>query len=120
MAYDRDAHYLPTYFYWWPKVFGIYLKKAKIDGLLSGVCCARGAPKISHLFFANDSILFGRANVVSCDVIKDVLCKYEVASGQAINFQKSVVSFCPNLSDDDQGMILSSLGLSNSDPHDVY
>ena len=50
------------------------LKKAKIDGLLSGaVCCARGAPKISHLFSANDSILFGRANVVSCDVIKDVL-----------------------------------------------
>lgn len=60
------------------------------------------------------------ADVESCGVIKEALSKYEMASGQAINFQKSAISFSLNISDDDKGTILSTLGLSNSESHDVY
>ncbi|KAL2905274.1 hypothetical protein RDABS01_003984, partial [Bienertia sinuspersici] len=39
------------------------------------------------------SLLFARANRQECKVIVDTLNKYEVASGQKINYQKSEVSF---------------------------
>lgn len=81
--------------------FSGLLRKVERDGLLEGVKCARGAPNISHLFFADDRILFGKAGIESRGVIKEVLCKYELASRQAINLQKSVISFSPNVSDDD-------------------
>ena len=61
--------------------FSGLLRKVERDGLLVGVKCARGAPNISHLFFADVRILFGKADIESYGVIKEVLCKYELASG---------------------------------------
>lgn len=67
--------------------FSGLLRKVERDGLLVGVKCARGAPNISHIFFADDRILFGKADIESCGLIKEeeVFCKYELASRQAIN-----------------------------------
>ena len=41
--------------------FHSLLQKAKNAGELQGVSISRGGPKITHLFFTNDSLLFSKA-----------------------------------------------------------
>lgn len=57
------------------------IKNAKAHGDLHGVKICRGAPIISHLFFADDSFLFFRANTRECNIMKSILNTYEAASG---------------------------------------
>lgn len=51
------------------------------------------APVVSHLLFADDSLLFFRANRESAEEIKEVLNIYCQASGQRINMDKSSIHF---------------------------
>ncbi|XP_021759598.1 uncharacterized protein LOC110724485 [Chenopodium quinoa] len=61
--------------------FSTLLNKAATNNLIHGARICKGAPRVSHLFFADDSILFARANVQECSVIADIISKYERASG---------------------------------------
>ena len=54
------------------------------------------APTISHLLFADDSLLFCQTKQEEVQVISDVLKLYAVASGQCINLEKSLVFFSSN------------------------
>lgn len=79
-----------------PYLFIIYaqglssmIKKAEARGDLHGIKICRSAPIISHLFFANDSFLFFRANIRECKVMKSIVTTYEEASSQSINFIES-------------------------------
>ncbi|KAK3222224.1 hypothetical protein Dsin_009249 [Dipteronia sinensis] len=56
-----------------------------------GFHCSRGGPKITHLLFADHSMMFTRASQRDCRAISRVLELYAFASGQAINFQKSAI-----------------------------
>ncbi|KAM7462241.1 hypothetical protein LguiA_030362 [Lonicera macranthoides] len=62
-------------------------------GLLHGCKIARSAPYISHLLFADDSILFFQASVNEALVVKECLTLYEKASGQMVNYSKSSILF---------------------------
>jgi len=59
--------------------FSCLLAKAVQDGKIHGVRVCRRAPKI-HLFFANDSILFVKANKNECVALRDIIRSYELAS----------------------------------------
>ena len=96
------------------------IRKAQCDRSMLGVSYARGAPRISHLFFVDDSIIFGKANLDCYQLIKEILAKYEQASGQVINLQKSAISFSPNLSIERKDMITDCLGLLIGGAHDIY
>ena len=67
-----------------------------MDGRINGVSIYKRVPTISNLMFANDSILFCRANLREFEVINDVLQIYANASGQCINMEKSLVYFSSN------------------------
>ncbi|XP_031096825.1 uncharacterized protein LOC116001061 [Ipomoea triloba] len=67
----------------------LLLQQVESRGLFHGCRVARGAPPISHLFFAYDSLLFFKAIVQEACVIKQCLNEYEDMSGQAENFHKS-------------------------------
>ncbi|KAL0340032.1 UNVERIFIED_CONTAM: hypothetical protein Sradi_4520000 [Sesamum radiatum] len=61
-----------------------------------GVAVAKGAPRVSHLLFTDDSLIFSEATTKAFGCIKEILSKYEKASGQFINLQKSSVTFKGN------------------------
>lgn len=67
------------------------LYNATSIGKLHGVSFdSEVVPTISHLLFAYDSLIFLDANELECLFLKDLLVTYGKASGQSINFSKSV------------------------------
>ena len=67
-----------------------------MEGSIIGVSICRRAPTISHLLFANDSLLFCQASQKEVNVINEILQVYAKASGQCINVEKSLVYFSSN------------------------
>jgi hypothetical protein len=65
------------------------IKQAEYRGELHGAKICKNAPIISHLMFADDCFLFFKATVTEATILKNILAVYELASGQAINLQKS-------------------------------
>ena len=64
---------------------------------IEGFSLCKHGPKISHLFFADDNLLFCRARVEDVIKIQEILGKYEVASGQKINSDKTTIFFSKNV-----------------------
>ncbi|XP_059310093.1 uncharacterized protein LOC132061267 [Lycium ferocissimum] len=58
------------------------------------------SPKINHLAYADDMIIFSSADVLSLQLIMEVLGKYERTSGQKINKEKSTVYLHHNVTGD--------------------
>lgn len=65
-------------------------------GLLHGATVARGAPSITHLFFADDCLIFFKATDQEACLVKNILTMYGSASGQIVNYNKSSISFSAN------------------------
>jgi hypothetical protein len=65
-------------------------------GLLHGIKMARMCPPISHILFADDVIIFSKANASEAGVILKWLRTYFSWSGQHINMSKSAIFFSRN------------------------
>ncbi|XP_010690686.1 uncharacterized protein LOC104904188 [Beta vulgaris subsp. vulgaris] len=87
---------------------------------IHGVKVSRSGPRISHLFFADDSLLFTRASIQECTVIVDILNKYELASGQKINYEKSEVSFSRGVSIKQREDLTNVLNMRQVENHEKY
>lgn len=72
------------------------IRRSEEVGLIHGCKIANGASSVSHLLFADDYYLFFKAITSEAMVMKNMLKRYEVVSGQAINFNKSSIIFSPN------------------------
>lgn len=74
----------------------LMLQEEQRRGHIHGCPVARGAPAITHLMFADDCLIFFKANIAEATEVKQRLRQYERASGQVINFHKSCISFSTN------------------------
>jgi hypothetical protein len=61
------------------------LNKAEEEGKLEGLKVCQNAPSVSHLLFADDSLILFRAKRDDAQTIQSILDVYEACSGQAIN-----------------------------------
>lgn len=73
------------------------IKNKVTQGKWKGIKMARKGPEISHLFFADDMVLFGEALPDQIQSVKDCLTMFERVSGQRVNLQKSQVYFSTNV-----------------------
>ncbi|XP_031091035.1 uncharacterized protein LOC115996030 [Ipomoea triloba] len=89
----------------------LLLQKAQADGSIRGCRVARGAPSVSHLFFADDSLLFFRSNAQEAGAIKHCLSLYESMSGQVVNYHKSSVCFSRNTMVEHREEVVAVLGV---------
>ncbi|XP_024156084.1 uncharacterized protein LOC112164076 [Rosa chinensis] len=74
---------------------------AESNDALHRVEICRGAPSVSHLFFADDSFIFCKAEVADVQTVKSILRGYELASGQ-------------------QEELAALLGVTRVEKHDKY
>ena len=58
------------------------IKASVCNGSMEGIAICHGGPKLSHLFFADDSLIFCKASLAKCDSMPKFLGVYERASGQ--------------------------------------
>ena len=70
------------------------------QGFLKVIAACQGAPEISHLLFADDSLIFYRATREDCMALEQVLETYEQASGQQLNRDKTSIFFSRNTPQD--------------------
>lgn len=78
------------------------IRNATDTNRLKGIHSCLGGVHISHLLFADDSLLFCEAKLGETRQLMDILALYEATSGQAINRKKkkkrATIFFTPNTS----------------------
>ncbi|WJX78916.1 hypothetical protein P8452_62093 [Trifolium repens] len=70
----------------------------------------RSGPPISHLMFADDLFLFGKATDMNMKAITDTLDRFCDLSGQLVSVEKTSVLFSRNVNHDTRGVLLNQSG----------
>jgi hypothetical protein len=90
------------------------------DGGISPIKVCRNAPGISHLMFADDTMLFFRATEEQAIRVKDVLEVYEKGTGQLINPAKCSIMFSTVCTQEAQDMVRTTLQVVQRAFEDKY
>lgn len=87
----------PYLFLIYAKSFSRLIDMARKERRLLGARMGRCHITVTHLFFTDDSVLFGEASTEGANIMKNVINKYEAISGQMVNFDKSLIYFSGNV-----------------------
>jgi hypothetical protein len=110
----------PYLFLLFAEVLSSLLSQAESKGIISGVPTSPKGPKISHLFFVDDCIIFCKSNSVEWRRVLRILGIYEEGSGQKVNLMKTSIFFSRNTSQDRRDEILRLSGLTETNRFDTY
>nr|XP_027124142.1 uncharacterized protein LOC113740822 [Coffea arabica] len=69
--------------------FSNLLAQAERNHRLNGMKISGNGPSLTHLFFADDSLIFYKAEPTQAEEVMRILKMYEKGSGQLINMEKS-------------------------------
>lgn len=73
------------------------LAKAELDSRITGVKVSRTSPRVTHLMYADDLVIYCHASPLDINEIVAILHEYCHCTGQAINWDKSSVHFSHNV-----------------------
>lgn len=93
--------------------FSALLKRAQNDGKIKGVNFGGTGPHVTHLLFADDSIVFLEGTKENMETLKDILAQYEAASGQRVNLQKSSIFFGKGCQEEKKAELKTTLGVQS-------
>jgi hypothetical protein len=82
-------------------------------GGITGLPLTRGGMRLSHLFFADNSLLFCEADTMEWYCIQKVLDDCEKASGQKLNKGKTSLFFSRNTKTEIRSQILTVAGITS-------
>jgi hypothetical protein len=117
----RQGDLLSSYlFLMCTKVLSVMLQRVESTKAITGVPTSKNGPQINHIFFVDDSLLFCKANLVEWRRITRILDKYEEASGQKLNKEKTSLFFSKNTSEERRREISQLFGLQDTRSYDKY
>jgi hypothetical protein len=82
--------------------------------------CCRGSPEISHLLFADDSLLFFKSTSQQANVVKEIIDKFERCTGQLISPNKCSLFFNESCPPELQEEIKGILAITQSSFEEKY
>ncbi|XP_019152396.1 PREDICTED: uncharacterized protein LOC109149189 [Ipomoea nil] len=94
---------------------GHIITEAVTQGSWKGIKVSRNGPSISHLFFADDMVLFAEANESQICTIMNCLDRFCKSSGQKVNKIKSNIFFSKNVCREDVHKIATIAGIPATD-----
>ncbi|XP_016743147.1 uncharacterized protein [Gossypium hirsutum] len=88
----------PYLFLFCMDVFSRMLLKAQEKNNIKGICTSKDGPRMNHLFFVDNALLFVRNQHSEVETFIRILDNFPRMSDQSINLEKSMVYFSPNTS----------------------
>ena len=82
-----------------------------MKGDIHGFSLCRRDPKLTHLLFADDSLLFCKATMEECGKVLEILNMYEGSFGKKLNTSKMTLFFSKFTSVELRSSIKGALGM---------
>ena len=96
------------------------LTQSALRGDIHGFSISKISPTLTHLLFADNSLLFCRSNAKECEKVLEVLQIYEKSLGQQINKAKTIVFFSKSTIEEKRQMIKNILGVEEIQSYEKY
>ena len=87
------------------------ISEAARQGELHGYSLCKNGPKLTHLFFADDSLLFCRFTPQECEKVLEILDSYSMYLGQHINRNKTTIFFSKSTTSARKQYIKNAIGV---------
>ncbi|XP_015384884.1 uncharacterized protein LOC107176611 [Citrus sinensis] len=101
------------------EAFSNRIRQAEQQKLIHGLQFGRDL-SISHLLFTDDNLIFTRATVEDCTILKRLFECYEKASGQIFNMEKSSMFLNSNIKSEQAATIKDIFQLNVVSKHEKY
>ena len=97
-----------------------FIKSAEENEIIKGFKIKRSCPSLTHVLFADVTLLFGEATIEEARAFKSILSQFERASRQVINYTKSSITFNRNYEMREKQQILRTLTMEETKGGDKY
>ncbi|XP_038708506.1 uncharacterized protein LOC120003560 [Tripterygium wilfordii] len=92
----------------------------EVSGNMEDIPFGGGNIRDSHLFFADDCLLFYRATLEAWEYVRSVLTKYEEILGQKLNVEKMSFFFSKHTSDGVKDLLKATIGVQEIKAYEKY
>lgn len=90
---------------------GHWIDQKVREGKWKALKASRSGPKVSHIFLANDLMLYSEASEEQVVCVKEILNIFCKSLGQQVNFNKSLMFVSPNVSEQVALSLSENLGV---------